>query len=1133
MNVDMIDSENDERLAKALDSITVRTCDGEVISEETIQREFPDIAHLLRDLLPTITTMQQWGRRSNDVGGDGSPRGLSDHKPLGDFRIIREIGRGGMGVVYEAEQMALGRRVAVKVLPFAALLDPRQLERFKTEARAAAMLKHPNIASVHAVGCERGVHFYAMEFIDGCSLADVIRSIDFPNRPDDAIDICRDVSQASDTVPVAELQTKFSTDRLGFYQSVARIGVEAAEALDFAHQQGVIHRDIKPSNLILDAMGKVHVADFGLALIENSSNITLTGDIIGTLRYMSPEQLEEASTVDARTDVYSLGATLYELICGQSSVEGEKRADLIRSVVDSEPKDLGRIDHEVPRDLATIVMKCLAKSPPDRYQTAELLVEDLRRFIENRPVLARRSPPWRNAWKWASRHKMLAASTAATLLALLTLAVVGPITAHLLGNALQVEQQLSHRLRITNYEMQVRYASNAIDDGNFARAEKSLSLCEAEFKDFERHYLWGKVQNHRAHTIAKHPIDVMRVAISPDRRLVACANWYGQVCLYDRDSKSQVARFRLHPIGIPCGLEFSPDGKFLFAGGGKHAILWDVEKSELLKSWELPTAREVSSAAFSPSGDLLAIGAMANILSFEGRDPQPSKIYLFDVGELASPRVNDATNIHSAYALETIGVINTLRFAPDGKSLLAGSRAGRDIRRWSIPPTQELDPLVTDGNSVETFAMHHDGNHMAVASSDPSGLHSVRVYSLDSGNVSSLIHASRVPVKVVQFSANGNRLWLGQNDGRIAHWNWSPNERNSESKCLAISRLHQSTVHDLAVTDFGDSVISAGADGFFKEVSYQDSNAALEVDSPFCGGIEFLDQGRAVTWSYGQASNKLHLWRLSDRTVLRELDTGTICVTDVALLPSKQELAFVGYDHPKTATAVIRLWGLVTGTTRELYSATASKTRDVLISNSGKELFAGIGTKLVGIELESSSTREYEFPGNGFAIAKDRNTGLIAIASSASQDPPSVSLWSPHTQAVTETLSCKPHHIWSLCFSPDGRLAAGTSSGTVLIWDEPATAPPYRELTGHAANAYCVRFSPNGKRLASAGLDSTVRLWNVTSGNEMLLFKTEANWNYRVAFSPGGQILAHAGGKGTSHGRAHFIQAEVGDANDL
>ena len=1078
MKANMIDGEMDERLALALDSITARTMDGEIITEEVVQREFPDVAHLLRDLLPTITTMQQWGQGLN-IGNSGDASAeLPGSKPLGDFRIIREIGRGGMGVVYEAEQMALRRRVAVKVLPFAGLLDPRQLERFKNEARAAAMLKHPNIASVHAVGCERGVHYYAMDLIDGCSIAEVIRSLAFPSRREAKTrTTASDDALAEETTPIAELRTKFSTNRSGFYISVARIGVESAHALEFAHQHGIIHRDVKPSNLILDRSGKVHVADFGLALIENSTNVTLTGDVIGTLRYMSPEQLEEASAVDARTDIYSLGATLYEMICGQSVVEGDNRADLLRAVIDGEPQKLDRLDAEVPRDLATIVMKCVAKSPQDRYQSAEALVEDLQRFIENRPVLARRSPPWRNAWKWAVRHKMLAATTASALLTLLTLAIAGPVAAHLLQNALQAEQQLSHRLRMQNYDMLVRDASRVIKDGNFGRAEEMLQRCEREFREFEWPLLWEQVKQHQSDTIAKHPIDAMRVAVSPDRTIVACGNWYGFVHLYDRDSHKSLARFRIIPKGTPFALEFSPNGAYLFAGVGKTAVLWDVDESKVASTRVF--SRDLSAAAFSPDGDLLAIGLMKHVLSFEGREAEPSSIRVLDVSKLRASGDSDAANGETVRVLNTTGAITSLGFTPDGKSLLAASRATATIRRWEVPSYRESEPIVTDDDSVDAFAIHNDGMHIAVVSSQRTGsVNRVSVFSLDAQMASRTIYASRSRIKCLQFSPTGKQLALGQADGHIASWTWDSKKWRDRSEPLTqvLARPHQSTIYDLALSSTGHSVISAGADGYFKEVFLADTSKTLDVGAPFAGGIEFLGDDRAITWSYGDGANRLRLWRLSDRTVVKQLDMGEICVTDAVLLPSKQGIAYVGYDHPKATKAVINSWGLATGTTRELYSAKESRSRDLLVSTSGKELIAGIGANLVVLDLESRQLREHKFEGNAFPVAQDQNSGIIAIGASKNEPSNEATLWSPRSKSVEGTLRCGPHDAWCLNFSPDGKLAAGTGAGSVLIWDSLEPRSPYRELAGHAANAYYVRFSPSGKRIASAGLDSTVRL---------------------------------------------------------
>jgi serine/threonine protein kinase len=277
--------------------------------------------------------------------------------PLGDYRLLRELGRGGMGVVYEAEQLSLGRRVALKVLPFAATLDPRQLQRFHNEARAAASLHHPHIVPVYAVGCERGVHYYAMQFIDGRSLDDVLYQLRQPDQP------AAEADSRRDTVPDAHGQAgTLSSPRQGrgYYRRVADLGIGAAEALEHAHQLGVVHRDIKPGNLILDGRGHVWVTDFGLAQCRSDARLTQTGDVVGTLRYMSPEQaLAQRGVIDQRTDVYSLGATLYELLTLQPVFGGQDRQQLLRQIAFEEPARPRRVNRALPAELETIVLKAL------------------------------------------------------------------------------------------------------------------------------------------------------------------------------------------------------------------------------------------------------------------------------------------------------------------------------------------------------------------------------------------------------------------------------------------------------------------------------------------------------------------------------------------------------------------------------------------------------------------------------------------------------------------------------------------------------------------------------------------------------------------------------------------------------
>jgi hypothetical protein len=321
---------------------------------------------------------------------------------LGDFRILREVGRGGMGVVYEAEQLSLGRRVALKVLPFAATMDLRHLQRFQNEARAAACLQHPHIVPVHAVGCERGVHYYAMQFIDGQSLGQVIEELRASKELNHRGTENTEKRQRTVVSSLCSLCLCGSND---FFRRVAEWGIQAAEALEHAHSVGIVHRDIKPANLMIDGKGALWVTDFGLARTAADAGLTMTGDVLGTLRYMSPEQaLAKHGLVDHRTDIYSLGVTLYELLTGTPAVKGKDREEILNAITMDEPTPLRTLAAGIPLDLETIVLKAMAREPNERYSTARELASDLRRFLENRSVVARRPTFFQRAAKWARRH---------------------------------------------------------------------------------------------------------------------------------------------------------------------------------------------------------------------------------------------------------------------------------------------------------------------------------------------------------------------------------------------------------------------------------------------------------------------------------------------------------------------------------------------------------------------------------------------------------------------------------------------------------------------------------------------------------------------------------------------------------
>ncbi|HEX7446637.1 MAG TPA: protein kinase [Pirellulales bacterium] len=374
------------------------------------------------------------------VGGKLETESAREFAPraLGDFQILSELGRGGMGVVYEAVQLSLGRRVALKVLPFAATFDARQLQRFKNEAQAAALLHHTNIVPVYAVGSERGVHFYAMQLIEGQSLAVLLRqwreqaglpataaaegrsksgAAHAPSRVDvGATDVyLGGVVPAVKLAPVGvarstaggSLTITARTSRGGdtLFQKTARLVLQAAEALDHAHQLGIVHRDIKPANLLVNTAGTLWVADFGLAQFQTDTGLTRTGDMLGTFRYMSPELAAgQRTAVDHRTDIYSLGATFYELLTLEPVFAGETRQELLYQILHSEPRAPRAVNRSIPIELETIVLKALRKMPAERYTTAADFAEDLKRFLQDRPILARRPSPLDRARKWSRRH---------------------------------------------------------------------------------------------------------------------------------------------------------------------------------------------------------------------------------------------------------------------------------------------------------------------------------------------------------------------------------------------------------------------------------------------------------------------------------------------------------------------------------------------------------------------------------------------------------------------------------------------------------------------------------------------------------------------------------------------------------
>jgi serine/threonine protein kinase len=360
-------------LAELIEELSARMEAREPVQLQAYLDAHPKHAGELRRLYPALQLLADFSRSGEaNIPPEGLEATPTLGTPLGDFRLLREVGRGGMGVVYEAEQLSLRRRVALKVLPFAATMDPRHLQRFHNEAQAAACLHHTNIVPVFFVGCERGVHFYAMQFIDGQPLSELIHQL---QQAEEVGPAARDESTtasqpspakaaaASPTIRVAGDATpqtgegKWGQD---FFRRVTQLGIQAAEALEHAHQLGVMHRDIKPANLLVDYRGNLWITDFGLTHCQSQAGLTMSGDLVGTLRYMSPEQaLGQHAAIDHRTDIYSLGVTLYELLTLQPPFEGNDRQKLLLQIAFEEPPLPRQLNRAIPVELETIVVKAM------------------------------------------------------------------------------------------------------------------------------------------------------------------------------------------------------------------------------------------------------------------------------------------------------------------------------------------------------------------------------------------------------------------------------------------------------------------------------------------------------------------------------------------------------------------------------------------------------------------------------------------------------------------------------------------------------------------------------------------------------------------------------------------------------
>ena len=792
-------------LADLVDEITRRLESGEQIDFTSVATANPEHAEELQRLMPTLRMLADWSHSVNQVD-QATPASGGVSGILGDFRIIRLLGRGGMGIVYEAEQISLSRRVALKVLPFASNMDPKQLQRFQNEARSAASLHHPNIVPVHAVGCERGVHYFAMQYIDGLTIADFIRGRHQPEKQLPIKEGSTVVGQQSTIV-----DRKSSSD----FQQSARIGIQAARALEHAHTVGIVHRDIKPSNLILDSRGDVWVADFGLARSRNNQ-MTTTGDLVGTLRYMSPEQaMAQHDLVDHRTDVYSLGASLYELLTTKPAIEGEDTATMLRQIANDEPKSLRAINASIPLPLETIVLKAMAKEPGHRYATAADLADDLQRYVDDLPIRAKRPSVTQRIGNWTRRHRAATwSAVGSVLLVSLVTATTFAVSRERIRRSLDAEitanNDLSESLareRAIQAELRISLARSAWTGNRLDEARRHLDECPVEQRGFE----WFKVNDLVSAMVRsfKIPSEARHICMSSDEEFLAYS-WNKTIYVCDMVS-GEVTRF-FHVSLFVNEIAFTRDCQKLVilqstqseltqgravAGAQTGSVsAWDWRQGELL--WSRDFQFEISQPSLSPRAERYAanrIGKTNVFDTFSGelvaeldnplnRNSFNSSRIVFSrnakrVGASATRSILlwEAAHPKKKQPFETPASHreSISDFSDDGNRMLtSGTRHLNDntiasfIKLHDIPGERVLHEIECN-DTINASAISHDGTLIAYLILDR-----IELIDANNGRPLATLRGHTNLVRKVWFSPDGNRLYSESRDNSLRVWNISP-----------------------------------------------------------------------------------------------------------------------------------------------------------------------------------------------------------------------------------------------------------------------------------------------------------------------------------------------------------------------